>query len=71
MTDATSPKRRIPGDVWSADVQISQPVPVNDDAPPMVSMGGFAFTAHGLKLNLTEADREEFFSPYFQPGDEG
>ena len=62
-----NPHPRAAGQVWAADVPISQPVPLNPDAPSLVPMGGFTFTAYGLMLDVTESDREEFFTPFFAP----
>lgn len=50
---------------WGADTPISLPVP--PDHPPLVDLGGFAFTAGGIAHHVTKADVEEISIPPFAP----
>lgn len=52
---------------WSSDVPISRPVPYNEAQPVMVDLGGFGFTTGGLVVNLSEADDEAIFTPFYAP----
>lgn len=56
-------------DMWGSDVPISMPQPL---APhlrnlPMVPMGGFTFTVHGLAHDITQADLDQFYRSRFEP----
>jgi hypothetical protein len=53
--------------VWASDGIVSQPEPVTDDHPTLVVFGGIGFRAGGLAHDISEADREEMFSPVFAP----
>jgi len=64
------PKRVIPGMAWATDTAISMPAPLDPEAPSLVPMGGFTFTAFGLMLDVTESDREAMFFPMFAPGED-
>lgn len=53
---------------WGADVPVSQPGVVEADNPRIVDVGaGFVFTVNGLRHNLTEAEREDLFTPTHAP----
>lgn len=36
----------------------------------MISLGGFGFTMGGIANNISEADREQLFTPFFSPDGE-
>lgn len=57
-----------------ADCTISLPVPSHTSRPVLTELmddnqnkSGWGFTAGGLCINLTEADREEIFSHMYTP----
>lgn len=52
--------------MWGSDVPISMPVPP-EDRPVLVDFGGFGFSTGGITHNITAADREEMFTPFFKP----
>jgi hypothetical protein len=52
-------------EVWGSDVPISMPEPPR--RPIMVNFGGFGMTTGGIAHNITEADIEEMFTPFFGP----
>lgn len=52
---------------WASDVKISMPVPPKVDQPVLIDLGGFGFTAGGLAHNVSKADVEEIFTPFFTP----
>lgn len=54
-------------DIWACDVRISQPETNKKENPPLVDMGGFAFTATGISHNISDADIEDLFTPDFAP----
>lgn len=52
---------------WGTDTPIS--LPKSSGNKPLVELGaGFAFTAKGLTLNVTEEERDEHYHPFFLPG---
>jgi hypothetical protein len=53
--------------IWASDVQVSQPSGPPSDRPILVDFGGFGFTTGGVAHNLTEAEREAIFTPFFSP----
>jgi hypothetical protein len=56
-------------DIWASDVRVSQPEPP-EDRPVQVDFGGMGFTTGGIAHNISEADREEIFSPHYSPDGE-
>lgn len=54
------------GNYWASDVSISMPRP--QELPVLLDLGGYAFTAGGITLNITESEVEEVFTaPFFAP----
>jgi hypothetical protein len=54
-------------DTWAANTEISQPQGMDPDQPVMVDMGGFGFTTGGITHNITDAERQDLFSPFYAP----
>lgn len=56
--------KRQESSIWGTDGVVSLPA-ARDPNTEMVDMEGFCFTPQGLRVNMTEIDREEFvFSGY-------
>lgn len=53
--------------LWGSDVPISAPEPQDPDDAILVPMGGFGFSRNGLRFDLTEADRDQFYTSRFGP----
>lgn len=53
--------------IWASDVAISQPSGPPSDRPVLVDFGGLGFTTGGIAHNITEAEREALFTPFFAP----
>lgn len=51
---------------WAADTPISMPEPISGEETRVV-MGGFVFTATGLRHDLTQADLDEIYVPSYAP----
>lgn len=59
---------------WGCDVPISMPEPLEEPNTERVSLGGsgMIFTPMGLRFDMSEEDREAWFSaPYRPKGDLG
>lgn len=54
-------------ELWATDTAVSRPEPMDPDAPVVVNFGGIGFTTGGMAHNLTQADVEDIFTPYYAP----
>lgn len=52
---------------WGADAPISLPKPLESTEVEMVDFEGFCFTPDGIRVNLTEVDREVMLGSGFGP----
>lgn len=52
---------------WGSDEPISLPKPLEDPDVLMVDMQGFCFTPDGIRVNLTEVDREAIVTQGYGP----
>lgn len=52
---------------WGADVPISMPQPLSQEAVVLKQMGGFCFTNGGIAHNFTSSDLDSYLTPMFQP----
>ncbi len=53
--------------VWGTNGVPSLPQAIDNDQVRRVDMQGFCFTPYGLRVNLSEVDREELFLSAYRP----
>lgn len=53
--------------LWGTDTFVSMPAPLKKHQVPLVDMGAFTFTEHGIAHNLNSSDLEAYVSPSFRP----
>lgn len=53
--------------VWGSDGVISLPQPLETTDTDMVDMEGFCFTPLGLRVNVSNADRERIITSGYSP----
>lgn len=56
---------------WGADGVVSLPKPLERTDTEKVDFGGFCFTPSGLRVDMSEADQEEFLRQGFGPRRDG
>jgi hypothetical protein len=54
--------------IWGADVPVSLPEPLESTEATKIPMDGFCFTADGLRVDITEAEREQLVASGYGPG---
>lgn len=53
--------------VWGTDGVPSFPVAKKDNSARQIDMQGFCFTPDGIRIDITEIEREEFLSQGWGP----
>ncbi len=53
--------------IWGSDGQVSLPQALESTEMNMVDMEGFCFTPYGIRVNISEADREELLRSGYGP----
>lgn len=54
--------------VWGTDGVPSMPKALDVPGATMIDMEGFVFTPFGLRVNMTDVDREELLRSGYGPG---
>lgn len=53
--------------MWGSDVVPSLPVTLEEADGERVSLGGFCFTPLGIRVDMTETERDELLAQAFKP----
>lgn len=53
--------------IWGTDGRVSLPQSIQNESALKVDMEGFCFTPYGLRVNISEAGREELLRSGYGP----